>query len=169
MGRRKKASKKVSADTAESAAATGGGVRGRKADPVETARRVAVLKRVEGGEISNNQAADELGLKIGTWAVWKSNYLKRQGGGKAKVKAKAAKAAKPAKAAKAPKAKGGDALKAARAAKAAKAAKAASTGAPSLAGLQDLVAHLQGVQEFGQALKAQLQQLADLVERQFPS
>jgi transposase len=167
MGRRKKASKKASADTAESAAATGGGVRGRKADPVETARRVAVLKRVEGGEISNNQAADELGLKIGTWAVWKSNYLKRQGGGKAK--AKAAKAAKPAKAAKAPKAKRGDALKAARAAKAAKAAKAASTGAPSLAGLQDLVAHLQGVQEFGQALKAQLQQLADLVERQFPS
>jgi hypothetical protein len=163
MGRRKKASKKASADTAATAAASGG-VRGRKADPVETARRVAALKRVESGEISNNQAADELGLKIGTWAVWKSNYLKRQGGGKAKPKA-----AKAAKAAKAPKAKRGDALKAARAAKAAKAAKAtATTGTGSLAGLQDLVAHLQGVQEFGQALKAQLQELADLVERQFP-
>ena len=39
MGRRKKATKKA-------AAASGGG-RGRKADPVETARRVGALKRVE--------------------------------------------------------------------------------------------------------------------------
>ncbi|MBL8896613.1 MAG: hypothetical protein JNM84_03250 [Planctomycetes bacterium] len=159
MGRRKKGSKKASAGAAD-AAVGGAGSRGRKADPVETARRVEALKRVEAGEINNNEAADSLGLKIGTWAVWKSNYLKRQsGGGKAK-----AKAAKAPKAAAAPKA-----AKAAKAGKPGKTAKAASAGTANLDSLQGLVAHLQGVQSFGQELKAQLQSLLDLVERQFGS
>ncbi|MBK9383446.1 MAG: hypothetical protein IPN34_01280 [Planctomycetes bacterium] len=151
MGRRKKASKKAAAASAETAPAAG---RGRKADPVETARRVEALKRVEAGAINNNQAAEELGLKIGTWAVWKSNYMKRQSGSKAK--AKAAKAPTAAKAPAAPKA-----------AKSGKSAKAAAAGSANLSSLQALVDHLQGVQEFGEALKAQLQSLANLVERQF--
>ncbi|MBK9386070.1 MAG: hypothetical protein IPN34_14760 [Planctomycetes bacterium] len=56
--------------------------RGRKADASETARRVAVLERVQAGELNNAAAARELGIKVGAWGVWKGGYLKRTGGGK---------------------------------------------------------------------------------------
>jgi hypothetical protein len=53
--------------------------RGRKADPAETARRVAMLGRVQAGELNNAAAARELGITVGAWGVWKSGYLKRTG------------------------------------------------------------------------------------------
>lgn len=53
--------------------------RGRKPDLVETARRRAVLDRVLAGELSNAEAAEELGLRPSAWSVWKSVYSRRVG------------------------------------------------------------------------------------------
>ncbi|MBK9387354.1 MAG: hypothetical protein IPN34_21270 [Planctomycetes bacterium] len=53
--------------------------RGRPANVQETARRAAVLERVLAGEISNAEAATELGINLGTWGAWKSGYMKRTG------------------------------------------------------------------------------------------
>ncbi|MBL8899360.1 MAG: hypothetical protein JNM84_17115 [Planctomycetes bacterium] len=53
--------------------------RGRKENVVETARRRAMLDRVLAGELSNAEAALELGLSPGTWSNWKSYYSKRAG------------------------------------------------------------------------------------------
>jgi hypothetical protein len=53
--------------------------RGRPANVQETARRAAVLERVQAGEISNAEAATEIGIAYGTWAGWKALYAKRAG------------------------------------------------------------------------------------------
>jgi hypothetical protein len=53
--------------------------RGRPANVQETARRVVVLGRVQAGEISNAEAATEIGIAYGTWAGWKAQYEKRAG------------------------------------------------------------------------------------------
>jgi hypothetical protein len=38
-----------------------------------------VLERVQAGELSNAEAATDLGINLGTWGAWKSGYLKRTG------------------------------------------------------------------------------------------
>ncbi len=53
--------------------------RGRPATVQETARRAAVLERVQAGEISHPEAATENGIAYGTWAGWKTLYAKRAG------------------------------------------------------------------------------------------
>ncbi|MBK8232987.1 MAG: hypothetical protein IPK72_20985 [Candidatus Eisenbacteria bacterium] len=53
--------------------------RGRPANVQETARRVAVLERVQTGEITKAEAAAELGIAYGTWAGWRALYGKRAG------------------------------------------------------------------------------------------
>jgi hypothetical protein len=53
--------------------------RGRPANVQETARRAAVLERVQKGEISNAEAATEIGIAYGTWAGWKAQHEKRAG------------------------------------------------------------------------------------------
>jgi hypothetical protein len=53
--------------------------RGRPANVQETARRAAVLERVQSGEISNAEAATEIGIAYGTWAGWKAQHEKRVG------------------------------------------------------------------------------------------
>ncbi|MBK9387304.1 MAG: hypothetical protein IPN34_21015 [Planctomycetes bacterium] len=53
--------------------------RGRPANDQETARRAAVLERVQAGEISNAEAATEIGIAYGTWAGWKALYRRRMG------------------------------------------------------------------------------------------
>jgi hypothetical protein len=53
--------------------------RGRPANVAETARRAVVLERVQAGEISNAEAATEIGIAYGTWAGWKALYAKRAG------------------------------------------------------------------------------------------
>jgi hypothetical protein len=53
--------------------------RGRRPNLLETARRRAVLDRVLAGDLSNAEAARELGLRPSAWSVWKSVYSKREG------------------------------------------------------------------------------------------
>jgi hypothetical protein len=53
--------------------------RGPPENVQETARRAAVLERVQAGEISNAEAATEIGIPYGTWAHWKALYAKRAG------------------------------------------------------------------------------------------
>lgn len=65
------AAKQVSSPTGERS--------GRPANVQETARRAAVLERVQAGEISNAEAATEIGIAYGTWASWKALYAKRAG------------------------------------------------------------------------------------------
>jgi hypothetical protein len=120
--------------------------RGRKADPAETARRVAMLGRVQAGELNNARAAKELGIKIGAWGVWKSGYLKRTGG------------AKPAR-------RGRPPVPARRGRPPGKATTRASTPTGSLAGI---VAQLEGLQSFGDELRERVGAMAEMVERRFP-
>jgi hypothetical protein len=53
--------------------------RGRPENVQETARRAAALERVQAGELTNAEAATELGINLGTWGAWKSGYVKRAG------------------------------------------------------------------------------------------
>ncbi|MBK9386610.1 MAG: hypothetical protein IPN34_17495 [Planctomycetes bacterium] len=53
--------------------------RGRPENVQETARRVAMLGRVQAGEISNAEAAKELGISYTAWSGCKANYGKRNG------------------------------------------------------------------------------------------
>lgn len=43
----------------------------------ETARRAAVLERVQAGELDNAAAARELGTEVGAWGVWESGVSAR--------------------------------------------------------------------------------------------
>lgn len=121
--------------------------RGRKADAAETARRVAMLERVQAGELNNAAAAWELGRNLGTWAVWKSGYLTRSGGG-AKP---AARRGRPPGSARRPRPP-------------AKATTRASAPTDFLAGV---VAQLEGMQRFGKELRERTRAMIDLVERRF--
>jgi hypothetical protein len=64
---------------AEQVSSPTGKRRGRPANVQETARRAAVLERVQASEISNAEAATELGIAYSTWAGWKALYAKRAG------------------------------------------------------------------------------------------
>ncbi|MBK9386028.1 MAG: hypothetical protein IPN34_14550 [Planctomycetes bacterium] len=121
--------------------------RGRKADPDETARRVAMLGRAQAGELNNAGAAKALGIKLGAWGVWKSNYQKRTGGG-----------AKPA-------ARRGRPPGAARQGR--PPGMTAAHSSPTV-GLAGIVAQLEGLRRFGEELKAQVRALIEMVEGRFP-
>lgn len=143
--RKKKSTKKASAGK-ESAASTPGR-RGRKVDPEMLQTRLAVLERVEKGEIDNQQAAKELGLNYGTWQVWKSNHKKRTGGGGSRRKAKTA-ARKTATRSASP--------------------ASARQVAGDLQALEQVLSQLKGIATFGKGLKSRLRDLLDYVEGQFP-
>jgi hypothetical protein len=114
--------------------------RGRKADAAETARRVAMLGRVQAGEMNNAEAAKVLGISDAAWAAWKSYYLKKAGGAKL----------------------------AARRGRPTKAATAAQRPARPANPLAGLVAQLEGLRRFGAELRERVRAIEALVEAQFP-
>jgi hypothetical protein len=120
--------------------------RGRKANPAETARRVAMLERVQAGELNNAQAGKDLGIKVGAWGVWKSGYLKRAGGGAGK---RGRPSAAPARRGRPP----------------GRATTRASAPTGSLAGV---VEQLEGLRRFGEELRERVRAMVELVERRFP-
>ncbi|MBK9386030.1 MAG: hypothetical protein IPN34_14560 [Planctomycetes bacterium] len=120
--------------------------RGRKADPAETARRVAMLERVQAGELNNAAAATALGIKLGAWGVWKSGYLKRTGSAK-------------------PAARQGRPPGSARLGRPPGRTSGRVAPADSLA---ELVTQLEGLQSFGEELRDRVRAMAELARRQFP-
>jgi hypothetical protein len=113
--------------------------RGRKANPAETDRRVAMLGRVQDGELNNPAAARELGIKVGAWGVWKSGYLKRAGG------------------------KRTPAFRRVRPPGTVTTRASASSGS-----LASIVAQLESLQRFGEELKVRVREMVALAERRFP-
>jgi hypothetical protein len=131
--------KKPTAPAAKQVSSPTGKRRGRPANVQEAARRAAVLKRVQAGELNNAAAAKGLGISDAAWAAWKSYYLKRTGGKKVTRRG--------------------------RPTKATTAAQRPERPASPLAGL---VAQLEGLRRFGEELRDRVRAMVELVDRRFP-
>lgn len=141
--RRKSASKK----RARSAAVTASSKpapRGRRADPVETERRVAMMARVDAGELDNRAAAAELGLKLGTWQVWQWSHKSRTGGGGGRRRKKATRKASK------------------------RAARQMTALAADVSGLEQTLTQVRDLAAFAQRLKRVLRELLAEVEGKVP-
>lgn len=106
-----------------------------------------MLGRVQAGELNNAAAAKALGIKVGAWGVWKSNYQKRAGGAKP-----AARRCRPPGSARRDRPPG-------------KATTRASAPSSSLAGV---VEQREGLRRFGEKLRERVREMVELVEQKFP-
>jgi hypothetical protein len=72
----------------------GKGRGGRPFNVEKNARRAALLARLNAGELTNAEAAAELGIKVSAWSSWKGLHRKRMGAEPRKMAGNAARAGK---------------------------------------------------------------------------